>query len=209
VIFQDRREAGQKLAQQMQHLHHAKDTIILGLARGGVAVAAELAESLHLPFDVLVVRKIGAPGNEELALGAVASVGEPVFNEHLIALLGVSPEYLKSSVEREREKIKQRLALYLGGRKAPVLKGKTVVIVDDGIATGASMRAAIQAVRSEKPTKIILAVPVAAPDSLSALRSLVDETICLYSPSFFEAVGAFYKHFEQVSDEQVQNILEK
>ncbi len=207
MLFNDRRDAGKQLASQLGGYKDRKDVIVLGLARGGMVTAAEVSSALGVPLNVVVVRKIGAPGNEELALGAIAEHGEGVFNDQLIGILGVSPDYLKREVERQRKILKERLSLYRGRSPAPDLNGKTVILVDDGIATGSSMRVAIHSVREAKAKKIVMAVPVAAPDSLRKIGKEVDEVVCLSSPVFFEAVGAFYRIFDQTSDDEVIRLL--
>lgn len=207
MLFKDRRDAGRQLVPKLEKYKGHKDVIVMGLARGGMVTAAEVAEGLDVPLNVVVVRKIGAPGNEELAVGAIAEHGEGIFNENLIDVLGVSREYLKREVERQREILKDRLELYRGKSPAPELKGKIVILVDDGIATGASIRVAIKSMREAKVKKIVLAVPVAAPDSLHKISQEVDETVCLYSPAFFEAVGEFYREFDQTSDDEVIRLL--
>lgn len=208
-MFKDRRDAGNKLAVLLQGYKDRKDVIVLGLARGGMVTADAVASFLNAPVDVVIVRKIGAPGNQELALGAIAEHGDGVFNEHLIQVLGVSSEELKKEVQRQKKVLKERLALYRGVSSALDLKGKTVILVDDGIATGASMRAAIKSVRDAEAKKIVLAVPVAAPESLQKMGKEVDEVVCLLSPAYFEAVGSFYETFEQTSDEEVIRILSR
>lgn len=207
MLFKDRRDAGKKLAIQLSKYKDDKNVIVLGLARGGMVTASEVAFTLNVPLNVVVVRKIGAPNNEELALGAIAEHGEGIFNEHLVGMLGVSSDYLKREVERQKKILKERLNLYRGKSPAPDLNGKTVILVDDGIATGASMRVAIESVRDAKAKKIVLAVPVAAHDSLNKIAKEVDEVVCLSSPVFFEAVGAFYQEFDQTSDEEVIHLL--
>ncbi|MGE3533690.1 MAG: phosphoribosyltransferase [Parachlamydiales bacterium] len=209
MLFSDRHDAGKQLALQLKKYEARNDIVVLGLSRGGVVTAFEVAVFLKAPLNVVVVRKIGAPGNPELALGAVAEHGEGVFNEHLIGLLGVSREYLASEVERQKMVVKQRLALYRGNTEAPEIKGKTVILVDDGIATGASMRAAIKSVRASKAKKIVLAVPVASPDSLLKIEKEVDEVVCLDAPAFFEAVGSFYRLFDQTTDDEIIRLLAK
>jgi putative phosphoribosyl transferase len=208
ILFKDRRDGGHQLAQQLLKYKGQKDTIVLGLARGGVVVAAEVATALHLPLNVIVVRKIGAPNNEELAVGAIAEHGEGIFNDHLIALIGVSSEYLQREIERQKKILQERLILYRGSASPLELKGKMVILVDDGLATGASMRAAIESVRSAAVKKIILAVPVAAPDSLDQMRRDVDEVVCLSSPPSFQAVGSFYRVFDATSDSEIVQLLQ-
>lgn len=207
MLFKDRSDAGKQLVAPLSKYKDRKDVIVLGLARGGMVTAYEVASGLNVPLNVIVVRKIGAPGNEELALGAIAEHGEGIFNEELIGVLGVSQAYLKKEIERQKKILKERLERYRGNAPAPNLKDKTVIIVDDGIATGASMRVAVKSVRDAAAKKIVLAVPVAAPDSLRKLQKDVDEVVCLSSPMFFEAVGGFYRAFEQTSDEEVIQFL--
>lgn len=207
MLFQDRRDAGQKLVPNLEKYKGRQDLLVMGLARGGVITAYEVAKGLELPLNVIVVRKIGAPDNEELAIGAITESGEGIFNEHLIGLLGVSPDYIKREIERQKKIAKERLALYRGKCPSPDIKGKTVILVDDGIATGASMRVAIKAVKTAGAAKIILAVPVAAPDSLRALEKEVDEVVCLSTPSYFLAVGSFYRVFNQTADAEIVELL--
>lgn len=207
MLFNDRSDAGKQLALQLEKYKDRKEVIVLGLTRGGVVTASEIASFLHATLNAVVVRKIGAPGNPELALGAISEHGEGVFNEHLIGLLGISPEYLAKEVERQKMIVKQRLALYRGSSASPDLKGKTIILVDDGIATGASMRAAIKSVKIAGAKKVVLAVPVAAPDSLKKMEKEVDEVVCLDSPAFFEAVGSFYRLFDQTTDEEIVRLL--
>ncbi len=209
MLFKDRHDAGKQLVQPLSKYKGQKDVIVLGLARGGMETAFEIAAGLNLPLNVIVIRKIGAPGNEELALGAIAEHGEGIFNEDLVRMLGVSADYLKKEVMRQKKILSERLTLYRGKNPAPQLKGKTVILVDDGIATGASMRVAIKSVRDAAAKKIVLAVPVAAPDSLRKISNEVDEVVCLSTPAFFEAVGGFYRVFDQTSDEEVIHLLKK
>jgi putative phosphoribosyl transferase len=207
MLFEDRKEAGRQLVQKLIQYKGQKDVIVLGLARGGMVPAAEIASGLHLPLNVIVVRKIGVPGNPELALGAIAEHGDGIFNAELIQMLGISTDVLKKEIERQKMILKERLALYRGKAQSLDLRDKIVILVDDGIATGASMRVAIQSMRHARVKKIVLAVPVAAPESLRKISAEVDETVCLYAPSFFEAVGAFYRKFDQTSDEEVIRLL--
>lgn len=207
MIFRDRHDAGRQLAAGLTKYKGARDALVVGLARGGVVTASEVAEVLGLPLDVFVVRKIGAPGNEELALGAISELGEAIFNQEIISALGVSQDYLKRIVERERKIAEERSALYRGKRIPPNYKNKTVILVDDGIATGASMEVAIQSMHKAGAKKIVLAVPVAAPDSLRRLSKLVDEVVCPSTPANFQAVGSFYEHFGQTSDAEVIEMM--
>lgn len=209
MLFKDRYDAGRQLVPKLNAYKNHKDAVVIGLARGGVVTASEIAEGLHLPLNVIVVRKIGAPGNEELALGAITESGEGFFNDDLIAMLGVSSDYLKREIEKEKGVAKRRVELYHSGHKSLNLKNKVVILVDDGIATGASVRAAIKSIKASGAQKIVLAVPVAAPDSLRKIGKEVDEVICLSTPAFFEAVGAFYRAFDQTSDEEIIRLLSK
>ena len=208
MLFKDRHDAGHQLLPQLSKYREQKDVIVLGLARGGMVVASEVAQGLGAPLNVIVVRKVGAPGNEELAMGAIAEVGDGVFNESVLRAFNVSSDYLKAEVVRQKKILQERLALYRGKSPAPNLKGKTVILVDDGIATGASMRVAIKSVRDSGAKKIVLAVPVAAPDSLRTIAREVDEVVCLLSPVFFEAVGSFYQAFDQTSDQEVIRLIQ-
>lgn len=205
IQFKDRTDAGKQLAHALQVYAGAKDTLVVGLARGGVVVAFHVAAALHLPLDVVVVRKIGAPGNEELAIGAVSEEGEPLFNESLIAVLSVSTEYLTREAHKQQQLVQERSRLYREGRPPYDFKNQTVILVDDGLATGASMRAAIRAVRSAGAHAVILAVPVAASTSLESIEA--DRRICLHTPLFFASVSNFYKSFEQTSDEEVIRLI--
>ena len=207
--FHDRREAGQLLAQELIFLKGKKDVIVLGIPRGGVVVAAEVARAIGAPLDVYITRKIGAPYNPELAIGAIASSGDVVLDEGLIGSLGVSPEYVQDETERQRREIERRLRKYRGNRSAQELKGKTVLLVDDGIATGATTLAAIRALKKERPAELILAVPVGPPDAVARLREEVDRLVCLDTPRLFWAVGAFYEVFDQTSDEEVVRLLQE
>ncbi|MDP3771308.1 MAG: phosphoribosyltransferase family protein [bacterium] len=203
MTFRDRGDAGRKLAAALRVYHNAKDTIVIALPRGGVVVGAEVARELALPLDIVVPRKIGAPGNPEYAIGAITEAGEPVWDHQAVSLTDASEEYLEQTVAKERTEARRRLLTYRGDRPPRDVKGKTVVLVDDGIATGLTMRAAITTMRAEGAKRIVLAVPVAAAASITKLRSTVDEIVCLHAPQWFGAVGAFYDTFEQTSDEEV------
>lgn len=207
MLFRDRKEAGKKLASALEVYKENPETVVLGLARGGVAVAAEIAQALHLPLGVVVVRKIGAPGNEELAVGAVTQFGEQVWNQQIIAMLAVSQEYLLRESMRQQKIAQERSSLYLQGKASVSLREKRVILVDDGIATGASVRAAIVSLKKEGVKEIVLAVPVAAPDTMEKMRKEVDKAISLHAPYSFSSVGSFYKEFPQVSDEEVVLLL--
>ncbi len=209
MIFYDRRDAGKQLGVRLGQYANAKDALVVGLARGGVVAAYEVAQALGLPLVAFVVRKIGAPGNEELAIGAISETGEAIFNHDIISTLGVSNDYIQKTLERERAIAQQRSSFYRDKAPAPVYKNKTIILVDDGIATGASMEVAIQSMRKASAKKIVLAVPVAAPDSLHRLGKQVDEVVCLSTPANFYAVGSFYERFGQTSDDEVVRLVKE
>ena len=206
MLFKNRIEAGQALAAALEKFNEAKRTVVLGLPRGGVVVACEVAKALHLPLDVIVPRKIGAPDNPELAIGAIAGNGV-VLDKELISLLNVPEEYIRSEIERQQKEAKRRLALFRKGQKDQDWAGWTAILVDDGIATGSTMRASISALKKMHASKIVVAVPVGPPDTIENLKLEVDEIICLYTPSSFMAVGQFYDRFPQTSDEEVVDLL--
>ncbi|MHB1131133.1 MAG: phosphoribosyltransferase [Chloroflexota bacterium] len=206
MIFSDRREAGQLLAEQLR-AYHGTGAVVLALPRGGVIVGCEIARVLRLSLDVLITRKIGAPANLEYAIGAISEGSEPQFNESELAALGVSNLYLEREVAAQRQEIERRAALYRGGRGLAEVGGRTVILADDGIATGFTVFASIRALRTRNPTKIVLAVPVAPPSTLKSLRREVDELYCLATPEPFYAVGAWYGSFDQVTDGEVQSAL--
>jgi len=209
MLFENRKEAGKQLAQKLGSYAGREDVLCVGLARGGVIVAASVSEALNVPLDVAIVRKVGAPDNPELALGAISDEGEGVFNEELIAMLGISKDYIRKEVEKQRELVRQRKALYMGDKESLPFEGKVVILIDDGIATGASIKVAIEAIRIKMPEKIVLAVPVAPHDALREISLLVDEVVCLHAPTSFGAVGAFYREFSQVTDEDVMKLISK
>lgn len=209
-MFRDRQDAGTQLAHRLLPLKDsAIRPVVLGLPRGGVVVAAEVARELNCPLDVLVVRKIGAPHQPELALGAVTDGDNPqvVMNQELIDGLGVSKVYLNAEVAAQFVEVQRRQERYRRGREAVPLDGRTVIVVDDGIATGASVRAGLTALRRRNLAKLILAVPVAASESLMQLQTLCDEIVCLSTPINFMAVGRFYENFDQTTDEEVIALL--
>jgi predicted phosphoribosyltransferase len=207
--FSDRREAGRALADVLVPYHDAdaEDLLVLALPRGGVPVAWEVAAALRAPLDVLVVRKLGAPRWEELAIGALASGGLVVLNEDVVRSLRTSDEQLASVIEKETAELTRREELYRAGRPPLAPAGKTVIVVDDGIATGASMLAAVRALRTAGPTKIVVAVPVAPPVAYRQLAQAADELVCLEVPSAFLAVGEYYRDFRQTSDDEVRKFL--
>lgn len=206
-MFTDRHEAGRLIAQRMSSYKGKEKTIILGLARGGVVVAFDLAKELHLPLNVVVPRKIGAPGNPEFAIGAILENGEGVFNQSIIKMLGVSPDYIANEIEKEKARARQRLSLYRQYAPLPDIKGHTVILVDDGIATGSTMLAAIKAMRKEQVARVVVAVPVAATDSLRMIVNQADEVFCLYDNENFMSVSLYYENFGQTEDAEVVQLL--
>lgn len=209
-LFSDRAEAGRRLAQALA-AHGLEDVIVYALPRGGVPVAAEIASALRAPLDLALVRKIGAPGNPELAAAAVVDGQRPqvVRNEAIIQATGASEAYLAREVGRELAEIERRRRLYFRGARHPDPRGRTAIVVDDGLATGATARAAIHALRQRGAARVILAVPVAPPDTAADMLSEVDELVCLAQPSPFFGVGAFYEDFHQLSDDEVLMLLDR
>lgn len=207
MIFKDRREAGEKLADALTAYKDAAETIVLGLPRGGVVVAAPVAQKLHLPLDIVVARKIGAPQNEEMAIGAVTKDGAVVLNEEIIETLEIDQNYIKNKIQEGTQEARRRFELYRHGRPALNLISKKVILVDDGLATGLTMKAAILEIKRQNPAKIIVAVPVAAAETAEQFRRAVDEVVVLDVPDEFGAVGAFYENFEQTTDKEVITIL--
>lgn len=207
MLFDDRRDAGRRLAAALQR-SRLERPIVLGLPRGGMPVAAEIAAALDAPLDTLVVRKLGAPFNPELAVGAIASGGVRVLNEELAGRAGlVDEEALETVIRRESAELQRRERAYRGDRPFPDLTGRDVVLVDDGMATGATMRAAATALRAMRPASVIAAIPTASSSAVAKLEPLVDEVVCLDVPPMFSAVGQFYRHFGQTSDEEVRELL--
>lgn len=207
VRFRDRAEAGRAVARALSHYAGRDDVIVLALPRGGVPVASEAAKALGAPLDVFLVRKLGVPGHEELAMGAIASGGVLVLDEGVLRWLGISEEQVQRALARELDELRRRETAYRDGRPLPDLKGKTVILVDDGLATGATMQAAARAVRRHEPVRIVIAVPVASRAMCDELRDEVDEVVCAMTPAPFYAVGNWYEDFSQTSDEEVRELL--
>lgn len=205
--FRDRRDAGERLARALSGFANQPDVIVLGLPRGGVPVAHEVAEALRAPLDVFVVRKLGMPWHEELAIGAIASGGVRILDRDAIRLGSVTEDQLRQVTAREQAELERRERLYRGSRPFPDLHGKTVILVDDGLATGSTMRAAVEALRQEGPAQVIVAVPVGAPDTCDALRELADDVVCAITPEPFHAVGLWYADFSETTDDEIHDLL--
>lgn len=206
-IFQDRRDAGRRLAEALSSYRDAPDLIVLGLPRGGVPVAYEVAEELDAPLDVFLVRKLGMPGHEELAMGAIASGGVKVLNEQVAR--DVDEPARRRVAEKEQEELERREEAYRGEREELDLQGRTVIVVDDGLATGASMKAALEGIEASDPRKVIVAVPVGPPGTVEDLEALADEVICPETPRMFGGIGQFYRDFSQTMDEEVRELMER
>jgi putative phosphoribosyl transferase len=205
--FRDRKQAGEALAQKLQRYYENPDVVVLGLPRGGVPVAFEVAEALHAPLDVFIVRKLGLPGHEEFAMGAIATGGVMVMNPAR-AGFHVSEAEIEAIVARERSELDRRETLYRGSRPPVSVENRIAILVDDGLATGSTMLAAATAVKRQDPKSVVVAVPVAAAESCRAFRSEVDDVVCAETPEPFRAVGLWYQDFDQVTDAQVHSLLE-
>jgi putative phosphoribosyl transferase len=208
-VFRDRREAGQVLATMLSGYRDDPDVVVLGLPRGGVPVAYEIAVTLHVALDVMVVRKLGVPGHEELAMGAIASGGVQVINEDVVRYLNLTPAVLASVAAVEQEELARREQAYRGERPPVAVDGRTVILVDDGLATGSTMRAAVTALRRRRPARIVIAIPTAAPETCEELKLEVDEIVCPMTPAPFYGVGQWYEVFDQTPDEEVRDLLER
>jgi putative phosphoribosyl transferase len=206
-LFQDRTDAGRTLAKKLSHYVDRKDIVVLGMPRGGVPVAFEVAQSLRVSLDVFIVRKLGVPGQEELAMGAIASGGIRVLNDVVIRSKRISEAVIDAVTERERIELDRRELAYRGHRAAPIVRGKTVILVDDGIATGSTMLAAVAALKQQPPVRIVVAAPAAPVESCDELQQAVDELVVIVRPDPFYSVGQSYEIFGQISDEEVQKLL--
>jgi putative phosphoribosyl transferase len=207
MIFQNREDAGRQLAARLGRYANRSDVIVLALPRGGVPVAFEVAKKLSAPLDVFLVRKLGVPGHEELAFGAISTGGVRVLNPEVVQALRLPATVIAEVAAREARELERRERLYRDGRGAPELRGKTAILIDDGLATGATMRAAIAALKLQRPARIVVAVPVAAPSTVEELSGEVDEIVCAATPEPFFAVGYWYEDFSQTSDEEVRQLL--
>jgi predicted phosphoribosyltransferase len=207
-FFNDRFDAGKRLASALKDFS-GKNGIVLAIPRGGVVVGYMIAKALNLPLDVIIPRKIGAPDNPELAIGAVAEDGTAILDQNLIKYLGVSREYIKEETERQKQEIGRRLKLYKQDTSYPNLNGLDVIVADDGIATGSTMKAALASVKNRGAASITVAVPVGPPSTIDELEKIADRVVCLHTPEFFQAIGEFYTDFSQTSDEEVIGLLQE
>lgn len=207
MIFRDRTEAGKLLATKLTRYKDRPDVLVLALPRGGVPVAFEVAQALRVPLDIFLVRKLGVPGHEELAMGAIATGDMRVLNEDTIDYLGIPPSVIDAIAETELKELKRRELAYRGNRPKPDVKDKTIILIDDGLATGSTIRAAAQALRRQAPARIIVAVPVSAPETCDEYLIGVDEIVCAVTPEPFFGVGQWYLDFSQTTDEEVRDLL--
>jgi len=207
MYFQDRREAGRMLASRLSAYADRPDVVVLALPRGGVPVAYEVAKALHAPMDVFLVRKLGVPGHEEYAMGAMASGGVRVLNRDVVEALHIPNEVVEQVIAGEQRELERREREYRGDRPFPDLRGKTVILVDDGLATGSTMLAAVMALRQKQPARIVVAVPVGSPETCDAFRDHVDEIVCAITPDPLYGVGLWYTDFSQTSDDEVRKLL--
>jgi predicted phosphoribosyltransferase len=205
--FRNRSEAGRQLAAKLAAYAKRPEVIVLALPRGGVPVAYEVAQALEAPLDVFLVRKLGVPGHEELAMGAIASGGVRVINQDVVRALGIPQAVIDAVAAREQQELERRERLYRGDRPAPDVRGRTVILVDDGLATGATMSAAVQALKQQGAGRVVVAVPIAPPDTCDRLREDVDDIVCAVTPEPFHAVGLWYEDFSQTTDEEVRDLL--
>jgi putative phosphoribosyl transferase len=208
-LFRNRSDAGRQLATKLTAYAGRPDVLVLALPRGGVPVAEEVARRLGAPLDVYLVRKIGVPGHEEVALGAIASGGTRVLNEGIVRDLAIPGTVIDALAQREQKELERRERLYRGGRPFPDVAGRVVILIDDGLATGATMRAAVEALRAHRPARLVVAVPVGAPQTCAALESLADEVVCAVTPEPFRAVGLWYDDFDQTTDDEVRTLLDR
>ena len=207
--FRDRTEAGRLLAAQLAHYADCPNTLVLGLPRGGIPVAYQIAKAINAPLDVWLVRKLGVPGQEELAMGAIASGSVMVLNNEIIQSLGISRKVIHQVAVAEKQELERRDRAYRGDRLPPDIPGHTIILVDDGIATSSTLRAAIAALQQQQPKRIVVASPVAPPSVCDALRTVVDEVVCLSTPEPLSSIGMWYKDFSQTTDEEVRELLKQ
>lgn len=207
--FRNRQEAGRALAQALEAYRDRGDVVVLALPRGGVPVGYEVARALGAELDLMLVRKLGFPGQEELAMGAIATGGVQVLNEEVVRQASIPPQVIERVAQQERRELERRQQAYRGDRPLPQIAGRCVILVDDGLATGSTMRAAVRALRQQGPGRVVVAVPVAPPETCQVLRQEVDEVVCLMTPRAFGGVGRWYEDFSQISDEEVRWLLQR
>jgi putative phosphoribosyl transferase len=208
-VFQDRREAGRELAKRLEKFRDGGDLVVLALPRGGVPVAFEVAQALDAPLDIFLVRKLGLPGHPELAMGAIATGGVRVLNDDVVRWYGVPEAAIDEVARVEQIELERRERDYREGREPVSLRDRTVLLIDDGLATGSTMKAAVQAVRAQHPSRIVVAVPVAARDTCREFGEIVDEIVCVRTPEPFSAVGLWYRDFSQTTDDEVRELLDE
>jgi putative phosphoribosyl transferase len=207
--FRNREQAGHALAERLKAYANRSDVVVLALPRGGLPIGVEVAAALRVPLDVFVVRKLGTPGQPELAMGAIASGGVRVLNDDVLKVLNLTSDAVDRVARAEQQELERRERLYRGDRPLPALADRVVILVDDGLATGSTMRAAVKAVRQHRPGKVVVAVPAGAAETCEEFRQEVDEIVCIIAPASFQAVGSWYEEFPQISDREVRDLLEK
>lgn len=207
--FEDRTQAGRLLGEALADYANRSDVVVLALPRGGVPVGFEVARMIDAPLDIMLVRKLGTPGQEELAMGAIASGGVCVLNPDIVAVIDISQETIEAVAATERQELERREQAYRGNKPPPAVENHCIILVDDGLATGASMLAAVSALRQRKPASIVVAIPVAPPDTVQRLKQEADDVVCLATPEPFSAVGRWYREFSQTSDDEVKSLLER
>lgn len=207
MLYKDRRDAGKKLASLLMHYKDREDTLVLALPRGGVVVGHEVAKELHCPLDIIIIRKIGAPMQPELAIGAISETRAVVLNQDIISVYGISERYIKKEISKQREEISRRISLYRGGKGITSVNGKIIILVDDGVATGATIKAAIETLKEGNISRLVAALPVSSVGAEKEIKNMVDEWVCLETPWDFMAVGGYYEDFTQVTDEEVARLL--
>ena len=207
-MFRDRSDAGVQLAERLKGYKDREDVIVLALPRGGVVTGHEIARYLNAPLDIIIVRKIGFPGQPEFGIGAVSETGTVFLDQRIVSTYGVTKQYIEEEINRQKEEISRRVKLYRKGGSIRKLDGKVIILVDDGVATGATMKAAIVALRKEKINKVVVAIPVAPPETADEIKKMADEFICIETPPDFMAVGSHYRDFTQITDEEVVRLLE-
>jgi len=209
MIYKDRKDAGLQLASRLTKYKDREDVLVLALPRGGVVIGYEVAKALNCLLDIIIIRKIGFPGQTELAIGAVSETGAVVLNEDIISTYTVSKEYIEEEISRQKKEILRRITLYRSGKGIPPLDGKIIILVDDGVATGATIKAAISTLKNEKIVRLVAALPVSSKDAEEEIKKTVDEWVCPETPVDFAAVGNYYQDFTQVSDEEVVELLKQ